>query len=502
MTDVPRHHEAARSNLLMSPFVAVAGFVATVAVVRALAPDDFAIYAVVLAFKGTVQFASDFGTGAAATRLFGELQAQQAGAQARRVYVRLLALRGVFALALIALVAAFPGTFADLLTLDDDERDIVPLLVAIGVLETVSSLGYSVLAGLLRHRWINRAVLASTLLQPAAVIAAAAGGLGLTGITAGLLLGSLLRSGGFHAGAVVALRGLEGGRGRAAIARAYVRTATGSVASKVAAWVHSRQLVTLIAIQTTARVDVAVFALAYDFVQQVLTALSTPFGSLLLPLQAASVGDEERARRIYRTAVRLLAYVVIPPAAVLLALFPPLVGALFGSAYADATIFALIFVPVAAAEVVLAGPATALMLADDRLLQALARIKVVTSAAGLVYLALAGADLLVIAAAMMAIRAVSTAAMLVVIRRRLQLPALGRWAPRLLAASAFAAGVACLPRLVDASDVGALLTGGVLAAVALAVTVRRLRIVEPADVALAGELLPAARPLLRLIAPT
>jgi O-antigen/teichoic acid export membrane protein len=502
MTDAPRHHEAARSNLLMSPLVAIGGFVATVAVVRALAPHDFAVYAVVLAFKGTVQFASDFGTGAAATRLFGELQAQGAGGQARRAYLRLLALRGAIALALVAAVVAAPDAFADLLALDSDERDIVPLLVAIGVAETVSSLGYSVLAGLLRHRRINQAVLASTLIQPAAVILAAAAGLGLTGITAGLLLGSLVRSGGFHVGAIAALRSLDDrAAAQAGMARAYVRTATGSIAAKLAAWIHSRQLVTLIAIQTTARADVAVFALAYDLVQQVVTALSVPFGSLLLPLQASSVGDEERARRIYRTAVRLIAYVVIGPSLVLLALFPALVGGVFGADYEDATIFGVIFIPAFAAEVVLAGPATALMLADDRVLGSLRRIKLAAIVLGALYFALAEADLLLVAGVMMAVRTASTVAMLVVIHRRLGLATLGPWLPRLLAAGVFAAACAGVPQLFLDDDLAAFVAGLALAVVALFVAVRRARVVEPEDAALAAQLVPAAAPLLERLVP-
>jgi O-antigen/teichoic acid export membrane protein len=486
----------------MSPLVAAAGLAATVVVVHALAPRDFAIYAVVLSFKVAVQFASDFGTGAAATRLFGELQARGAARAARRTYVRLLAIRGLFAAVLIAGIALFPDELASVLRLDAEERDILPLLAAIGAIDAAASLGYSALAGLLRHRWINRAVLISAIVQPAAVIAAASAGLGLVGITAGLLVGSVARSGGFHLGAVLALRRLAGdAEPEGGVARAYVRTATGSIAGKVASFVHSRQPVTVIAIQSTARAEVAVFALAYDFVQQVLTALTSPFSSLLLPVQAAAVGDEERSRNTYQTAVRLIAIVVVPASAILLALFPAVSDLLFGPAYGDSTRFALLFVPMIAVEMVLAGPATALMLADDRMLAAFGRVKAVTSVLAVAYAALAGADLLVIAAAMAAIRAGSAATLTLLLHRRLGMTSGGPWVPRLAAASAGAGLGALAPALVIDGAAARLAAGAVLGALVLAGLLRALRVIPPPDAALARELLPPLRPVLELLVP-
>lgn len=486
----------------MSPLVAAAGLATTVTVVRTISPREFAIYAVVLSFKVVVQFASDFGTGAAATRLFGELHARAEARSARRAYARLLAVRAGFAAALVIAVALFPDDVARLLRLDDDERGVIPFLAAIGAVETASSLGYSVLAGMLRHRWLNRVTLLAAVAQPVAVIIAAATGSGLVGISAALLLGSALRTGGLHLGAVLALRDMEGDEeATPGLTRTYMRTATGSVAGKVASFVHSRQPVTLIVIQSTGRAEVAVFALAYDFVQQNLAALTSPFNSLVLPMQAAAVGDEERGRATYRTAVRLLALVVVPASAVLLALFPPLVEVLFGRSYEDATLFALVFVPMVAVEAVLATPATALMLADDRVLGVYGRIKMATVVLGVAYVALAQADLLVIAAVMAAIRTASTGALVLVLRSRLGLETGGPWVAGLFATAAGGAAAALMPALVLDGAVARLVVSSVLAGAAVLALLRWLRVVSPPDAALATDLLPPLRPLFRLVAP-
>src|SRR5215207_4423297 len=85
---------AARSNLALSPLIGLAGLLSSIVVVRALAPDLFALYALAIALRGTVQFLADMGTGAASTRLFAELQQRGARAQALQVYSRLAAVRG------------------------------------------------------------------------------------------------------------------------------------------------------------------------------------------------------------------------------------------------------------------------------------------------------------------------------------------------------------------------------------------------------------------------
>lgn len=493
---------AARSNVLMSPLVAVAGLAATVVVVRAIPPVEFAIYAVVLSFRSTVQFASDFGTGAASTRVFGELQARRAAGQARRVYVRLLAIRGLIALLLLAGIALVPAGFADLLGLEDDERDVIPILAAIGAAETLSSLGYYTLAGLLRHRWINHSILLATIAQPIAVIVAVVAGWGLVGIIAGLLVGSLLRVGAFHVGAIVALRKLgDAAETQDGVARTYIRTATGSVIGKIAAWIHSRQLVTLIAIQTAPRTSVAVFALAYDLVQQVASAVASPLSSLLLPLQAAAAGDDPRTRRVYQTAVRLLAFVLVPTAAILLAVFPVIVELLFPDAYAEAAVFAAIFVPAAVIETVLSGPATALMLSDDRGVGIFARIKLVSALLGLTYFAIAGADLLLVAAAMLAIRAATTFWLVFAAHRGLGIPVGGPWVSRLLPVSALA-GLAAFVSTQAFQDPGlSLALGGLAGGGVLLVLVRRLQLIETADADLVRGIVPGLSRVIDRLAP-
>lgn len=499
---IERGKDAARSNLLTAPLLAAAGFIASIAVVRALAPEDFAIYAVVLAFRGTAQFAGDFGTGAAATRLFAELQSRGASRQAKLAYARLGGLRLAIGAVFVVAVTVFHDAFGEALGLRADERSLVPLLAVIGLVEVTSSLGYYILAGTLRHRWINRIAVSTTTLQPVLVIAAAAAGLGLSGIVAGVLVGSVARAVAFHAGAFISISRIGAGRSAGAgMARAYMRTASGSIAGKIAAWVHSRQLVTLLAISAVDRVQVAVFALAYDLIHQVFGAISAPFYSLLLPMQSSLAAEEERGRQMFLMATRVLALIILPTAAILVVLFPPLVSVLFGNDYADASVFGTIFIPAYAVEVVLSGPATALMLADDRLIAPYRRIKLLTLAAGLAYVMLTGTSLVVVAIVMMSVRLASALALTVAIRRKLGFSGVGPWVRPLLVTVCGIVAAALSARALAPSD-ELEMAGGLCAAIVAAVLlVRKVGLVEPSDLLLATEILPRGAGVLRILVP-
>jgi O-antigen/teichoic acid export membrane protein len=446
-----RAARAARSNVLLSPVIAIAGLASSIVVVRVLTPDAFALYALAIALRGGVQFVADMGFGGASTRAFAELHERGARRQAQRVYIRLAAARAGVVGAFATAVALAPDAFADLLNLGSNERYFLSFLVVIAVLEVAGGLGLYVLTGTFGHSTINKALLAQSVIQPPLVIAAAVLGLGVRGILGAIVVGSSIRAVALTVGSVRAIRRIEDGTAEVlGFASSYTRVASASIVGKVAAWVNSRQVVTPIAFSAVSRPQVAVFSVAYDWVQQVLTLVSGPIYSLLLPVFATRRRDEELMHTFFQLATRSLALVVFPVAALLLAVFPSMAAVILPSAYAkdyaDATAFAAIFVPCFALEVVLSGPATAFMLAHDRVTGAYRMVKVVTALLAAAYFATAGIDLLVVAALMMAIRLGSTFALHFELQKRLGLHVEIWWFVRAVLAgvltSGFAAAVA------------------------------------------------------------
>jgi O-antigen/teichoic acid export membrane protein len=491
---------AGRSNLVMAPVLLLAGLAAVVAVARSLGPADFAVFAAAIAFRGLMGYIGDLGAGTAATRLFAQLLAEGAAAQARRVYLRLVALRLPLVAGLIAVVALAHDEIAQLTGLVDSERSLIALFALIAAFEITATLGTSVLMGLFQHRIVNRLTLASTLAQPAVIVAAVAAGLGVDGVVGGVVVGSAVRSLGANGLALRALRRAQDSGGEiAGVARSYIRVAGSAVVGKLAAIVHQRQVLTFVGLGAFGRPAVAAFAVAYDFALQTLNAISGPIYSLLLPGLTAIKDDRARTQRSFGFVTRILALAVGVPAVALAVLFGAVVPTLFGGAYEDAVPYGVVFLLFFAVEVILSGPATSLMLADEALGPAFRTIKALTVACAVLYLPLLTWSLFAAAVGMMVIRVASALALHVAISRATGMAVVGGWIGPYTVVLAATAGAASLPLVLGLHGIVALVAGLVLAAAAAVVSVRATRALDPADVELVLRAVPAAARPLRLL---
>jgi O-antigen/teichoic acid export membrane protein len=499
-----RAARAARSNLVLSPVIALTGLASSIVVVRALSPGAFALYALAIALRGGIQFVADIGFGGASARAFAEFQQHGARGQAQRVYTRLAVIRAGIVIALAAAVALAPNWFSEAINLKTHERYFLLFLVVIAASEIAGGLGFYVLTGTLNHSTINKVLLAQSIVQPPLVITAAFAGLGLSGILAAVVLGSLFRAVALTGGSTRAIRRIEDrGAEIEGIAASYMQVASASTVGKVAGVLHSRQVVIPIVFSAVARSQVAVFSVAYDWVQQLLTVVSGPLYSLLLPVFSAQRRDDEFVRRFFQFATRSLALVVFPTAAVLLAVFPSMAAVVLPGAYsheyAKATAFAYVFIPCIALEIVLSGPATALMLAHEGLASPYRNVKLVTAALAAVYVVTAGIDLLVVAGFMMAIRLASVFALHAELQRRLGLHVKVSWLARAVAASLISAASAAAVAAILPGRVGDLALGPVVGLSTFLMLVRITRLLHEADAAIAARVLPFGSRPLRLL---
>jgi O-antigen/teichoic acid export membrane protein len=87
--------------------VAVLSFAAGIVVARSLPLEDFAVYAIAIAFRGTIQLLADLGTGAASSRAFAQLEQHDARAQAARLFRRLAGVRLLAGAALVVFALLF-----------------------------------------------------------------------------------------------------------------------------------------------------------------------------------------------------------------------------------------------------------------------------------------------------------------------------------------------------------------------------------------------------------
>jgi len=494
---------AGRSNLAMAPVLLLAGLVAVVVVARALDPADYAVFAAAIAFRGLMGYIGDLGTGTAATRLYAQLLADGAGAQARAIYRRLILLRLPVVAVLIAVVTLADEQVAEMTGLVGAERSLITLFALIAAFEVTSTLGTSVLLGLFKHSTVNRLTLVSTLVQPAVIIGAVAAGFGVRGVVAGVVAGSALRSLGGNGLAIRALRRTnDSGNRLAEVTRSYVRVASSALVGKLAAIVNQRQVLTFVGLSAFGRPEVAAFALAYDFTLQTLNAIASPVYSLLLPGLTAIKDDRARTQRSFALVTRILALAVGVPAVALAVLFGVLVSTVFGGAYAHAEPYGVVFLLFFALEVILSGPATSLMLADETLGQAYRTTKAVTIAAALLYLPLLTWSLLAAAVTMMAIRLVSALALHVVIARATGMRVDGRWIVPCSLVLLATGAAASVPAVLGVQGIAGLIAGLALAAAAALMSVRATRALDADDVDVVVRAVPAVARPLSLLSPT
>jgi hypothetical protein len=169
--------------------------------------------------------------------------------------------------------------------------------------------------------------------------------------------------------------------------------------------------------------------------------VSGPFYSLLLPVFTARATVERSAQRLFDLATRGVALVTMPTAAVFFAVFPALSAVVLPPGYETMQDYVSILVPCFALEVVLSGPAAALMLALPRLAGPYAAIKAVTLAAAAFYFVTAGVDLLLVTAVMMLIRVSSAVALHAAIWRLTGLHIDLGWLGRVVAVSVLVGGL-------------------------------------------------------------
>lgn len=488
---------AGRSNTILAPFVLLTGLAGIVVVARTLSTAEFAFYATVIALRSLVGYFGDLGMGAAANRTFAQLQARASGLQARRLFGRLALLRFPMLTVVAITFLAFPDAIGSALNLRPDERELLPVLAGIAALEILAPLGSSALAGTFHHRDLNRVVLAAGIVQPVGVIAASVLGAGLTGVIVAVLVGSAVRCGGFLVFGLRAVRSVaRSGPPIDGLGRTYVRVAGASIVAKFASILHQRQALTVVGLSTFGRADLAAFALAYDFAQQALTAVAGPIASLLTPSMSAVADDRSVTEQAYRFLTRLLAIAILPLAFTLAAVMPTLIPSVFGPGFADAELYGLIFLPALAVEIVLLGPATALMLADDQLLPAFRRIKTWTIAAAVLYLPAVAWSLMAAAVVMVTVRVLSAVWMHVVVHRKTGMSVLGRWLWPVIATTAATTATAGLLALSLPETLASLAVEVVCSLVVAGLVARVSGLVEPHDLEMAGRAMPLmVRPL-------
>lgn len=494
-----RAASAVRSNALAMPIVLVLGLVGTALVAHSLTAEALAAYLVILAARGTIQFLTDLGSGTATARAIATMEERGAGRAALRVYQRLFTLRACIVAIGVAAVVAMPNFARDLL--NDEVTDTALVLIVIMLAaEVMASLGFYALAGLLQHQRANGIAIAQGILQPTLVVVLVSAGFGLTGAVIALAVASVMRCVALHVFGYRALRRLARERpGDDASADeplaeplALMPTAVASSVGKFAAFAHSRQGLSLLAVSAVEPKAFILFALGYDLTHQVLTPIGTPVSTVMGPA-LSSLGDEDRSAAAVGTSIRIMLLAAFGAAGCFVIGLAFADGTLFGSKFTGLDPYILILAPAVAIEMAMAIPLASAMLSHDRWLPTYRRIKLVTLAAVVIYVVVGLEDILLVLAIMATVRAASAIAMAVAYSRGTERQVVAAsWYLRIVGAIVISGALGSLAAEAIGGLVGGIV-GALVYAVAYFVCIRQLGLVLERDLAVVGRVAPGVQ---------
>lgn len=487
---------AASWNVLLGPLHAVAALATSVVVARVLSLADYGVYALATAAVASFLLLSDAGLPAVLSR-YAPAHRARGGAALGRLVGEAHRARAVLMAVICAAVLFQRGPLASFLP---PTPALTVVVLAIGVLSGFARVDEFLLVGLLDRRGIAIARLATVVLQPVLVIAAALAGLGVEGILGALLAGAV--------GDLVLFRWRAHGHLRGEPTASEALPGWGEMsrfggmvlADKLVSWMNSPSFVVLLLAGLGRPEEVPLFAVAGELGNRVISLLALPFAGIAVPLFAALEARERSAEQgaAARLYLVLLLLLFVPAAAVLTALATPAIVLVYSAKFAPAGVVLAWLVPFVFLEFAVASTVQAALMVRGTYAGLLLAKLPLLLAAGVLFVAVPRWGAVGAAITYGLGRALAGGVVFWLGRRALgfTLPAafVGR-----LAAGAFAAALVgwWLPRQVP--GVTGTLLAAALATLAFLAAYRGLGGLSPEDRSALGSAVPPLRPLLPLL---
>lgn len=330
---------AARANAVLSLFGLLVSAVTSVALVRLLPPAAYADLATIMAIVALAATLAEAGMNVGYAR---QLREAEKTASRRTLYLWVLRRRLLFLPVLGAAMAVGGGAWVKFSGLDDALwTPAVFVIVAATVVMMLSGhLGYYTLIGSFRHaeallvgQW---SALAKTLL----VFVAALLYVSPLAIASALLVAAALSAAWFHWRAASLVRGE-----RAPISDDLIRPVRRhglvSALDKLAAFVGSVPFLLIVLAAAFTRAELALLAVAGDFLQKVLGVSSAPVSNMVMPYVNHWRGTGQYAEAVRKIGV-LTALIFVPTVGAIAVAIPFGIAALYGAAYAFSALIILI----------------------------------------------------------------------------------------------------------------------------------------------------------------
>lgn len=337
-------------NLVLVPAVAAVALASSAVVARALSNESYRLYGLAMASVTSLLLWSDLGLTSTVARFTPSLRAR--GEPAVRWFLKAagrLRLGAVLVLVTILLALRETEWLQDVLPFQGLQ---VLLIATIASLQSASRVNEYYLTGLLDRKGIGVIQLIASLVQPMLVVGAAVLGRGVTGILVALAVAAAVELSLFTFRMRTTVPGHVKGQPRTLeipgeMRREAFRFAGITYAEKIANYLASATFVIFLIAGFGRVEEVALFAVAGEFVTRVVSLLTIPFSGIALPVFSTldARPDREESRVALRLYIVLLVLIFMPAAALLTSLSNWLVTLIYSPRYMAAASILLALVP-------------------------------------------------------------------------------------------------------------------------------------------------------------
>lgn len=497
-----RVNVAVRANAVLFPLASLTSFVATVALVRTLGAQDYAVVAIGLALRTTLMFIADVSSSTGVAKLIAEEIAAGAASSVRVILRRYASVRLACFAATALILALAPHQVGEAVGLRPEELGLLWIVWLAALLESFATLGIFALQGLFDQRSVNYASIIGNVTQAGLIGVVALAGWGIVEALAAVAIASVLKLLYVAWRTSLQLRSIPTSRSGDVGWRRLVDVSAVVATGKLAGYLHSRGFLVLVVAGILERPELAVFALSADLAAQTSSVLISPVNGVVLPaFSEAAAKSQTRLRAIYQETTLLLATILGPVAIMAALLVAAFVGPLYGEEFAKAAVPSLLLIVAFTVEFTISAPANAALLAlDSHREYVRSRLTAIPLLALYIPAMIVHEPLLVLAAALAASRLLLGLALAIAAAR-------GKHALFPSPRGLYRVALWCL--IAGSSGGGLLLAGnhslwvamtaGPTAAAVLLLTARPLRALDPCVVRRLGAVLPVLRRPLRVL---
>jgi O-antigen/teichoic acid export membrane protein len=359
-------------NTVFLPIKTVVSFAANIILVRALTQDEFGVFVAVTALLATIGLYVDLGIERSLIRFVPEVEQSYGRGGLTRFFLTLSAVKLTVLIPVVAALFFRLDFFADYFHWGALGLPISVMVSALLIFGALSDVLYQYMYAFFRQGSRNALDMLTTLLQSGLLILLIALGYGVIGALLALTLATIMN---VVIGGVIVGRMLEQvtpvGQIRHAWRDIYTRLAKFSALSflmNLSTYFYDLPFVIVVLSYYGDTTGVALFGLAFSrVVMPVLRTLFTPLTGVEMPMLARlrTEGDSAKFNEAYVTLMHLLVLLLVPAAAGLALVSPPLIVLLFQARYAAAAQVTSVLALFLFAESLL-GPGQIVLLVYDR----------------------------------------------------------------------------------------------------------------------------------------